>query len=210
MLSGIVVGYDPGGNNAHGFAELRVEDGRAVNLSTATLETAEDVISRIERLPSVLALGVDTLTCWGTGASGWRPADLWLRRQYKAVQHSIMTPNGLFGSMGLNGMSVLISARRRFPNVPITETHPKVLFWHLRRQKYDYDQTKPEMDSVLAQSLGTGAKPATEHEWDAGISALAALEGIAGRWTHDLHTLPLNTGQRVVAPCGNTNYFWPE
>src|SRR5713226_8231318 len=129
MLSGMVVGYDPGGNGAHGLAELRVEDGRAVKLSTTTLGTAEEVITCVERLSSVLALGVDTLTCWSTGTSGWRPADLWLRQQYKAVQNSIMTPNGLFGSMGLNGMSFLISARHRFPDVPITETHPKVLYW---------------------------------------------------------------------------------
>jgi hypothetical protein len=121
-----------------------------------------------------------------------------------------MTPNGLFGSMGLNGMSVLISARRRFPDVPITETHPKVLYWQLCRQKYDYEHAKSQMDAVLARALGTPAAPVTEHEWDAGISALAALEGVAGRWTHDLHKLPVSAGQGVVAPCGSTNYFWPE
>lgn len=210
MLSGIVVGYDPGGNSAHGFAELRVEGGTAAKLSTATLDTAEDMIARVERLSSVLALGVDTLSFWGTGTSGWRPADLWLRRQYKPVQHSVISPNGLFGSMGLSGMSVLISARRRFPDVPITETHPKVLYWLLRGKKYDYEYAKREMDAVLARSLGTQAAPVTEHEWDAAISAPAALEGVAGRWTHGLHKLPVNTGQRTVAPCGSTNYFWPE
>ena len=210
MLSGVVVGYDPGGNGAHGMAELRVEGGRAKDLSTSTLDTVEEVIAALERLPSIAALGVDTLTCWGTGTSAWRPADLWLRKHYKAVQHSVMTPNGLFGSMGLNGMGVLISARRRFPDVPVTKTHPKVLYWQLSGKKYDYDTSKTGMDALLAGMLGISVAPATEHEWDAAISAFAALEGIAGRWSHDLHKLPIIKGERLITPCGSTHYFWPE
>ena len=91
-----------------------------------------------------------------------------------------------------------------------TRDASKGLVRQLCRHKYDYDHAKSAMDSVLAQALGTSVAPGTEHEWDAGISALAALEGVAGRWTHDLHKLAVSAGQRVVAPCGSTNYFWPE
>ena len=210
MLSGVVVGYDPGGNGVHGVAELQIQGGRAAALSTKTLDTAEHVIAAIERLPSIAALGVDTLTCWGTGTSAWRPADRWLRHRYRAVQNSVMTPNGLFGSMGLNGMSVLIAARRRFSNVPITETHPKVLYWQLSGKKCEYETSKTAMDAFLAGLLGISVVPGTEHEWDAAISAFAALEGIAGRWSHDLHQLPIIKGERLITPCGSTHYFWPE
>lgn len=210
MLSGVIVGYDPGGNGVHGVAELQVKDGRAAALSTRTLETSEDVIAAIERLPSIAALGVDTLTCWSTGTSGWRPADRWLRQRYTAVQPSVMTPNGLFGSMGLNGMGVLIAARRRFSDVSITETHPKVLYWQLSGKKYEYETFKTGMDAVLAGVLGISVAPGTEHEWDAAISAFAALEGMAGRWSHDLHQLPIIKGERLITPCGITHYFWPE
>ena len=166
--------------------------------------------ARDRDLSSVIALGVDTLTCWGTGASGWRPADRWLRKQYKTVQSSVMTPNGLFGSMGLNGMSVLIVARGRSVDVPITETHPEVLYWHMCRQKYDYEHSKAEMDATLSRTLGTSVAPATEHEWDAALSAFAALEGLTGRWPRDLHKLSVGADERLITPCGDTNYFWPE
>lgn len=69
MQSGLVVGYDPGGNHAHGVAELQVHNGKATGLSTRTVKTTEDVVSLIERLQPLAALGVDTLTCWGTGVS---------------------------------------------------------------------------------------------------------------------------------------------
>ena len=126
MEDGLLVGYDPGGDGTHGIALLSLEGGRATSLSTKTFETTEDVIAHLERLPTIAAIGVDTLTCWSTGGGGWRPADRWLRERYTLVRNSVMTPNGLAGSMGLNGMSVLLTIQRRFPKVIIVETHPKV------------------------------------------------------------------------------------
>jgi hypothetical protein len=210
MLYGVVIGYDPGGNGGHGVAELHFQDREATALTTRSLQTTEDVISTLEDLPSLAALGVDTLTCWGTGVSAWRPADRWLRERYKAVQNSVMTPNGLFGSMGLNGMAVLIAARQKFPDVVITETHPKVLYWQLSSKKYEYQTSKVAMDGVLTAALGISVEAATEHEWDAAVSAFAALSGLLGNWTHDLHALPTEKGERLIRPCGSTHYFWPE
>jgi hypothetical protein len=210
MLCGVVIGYDPGGNGAHGMAELHFQDAEATTLTTRVLQTTEDVISTLEDLPSLAALGVDTLTCSGTGVGGWRPADRWLRERYKAVQNSVMTPNGLFGSMGLNGMAVLIAARQIFPEVVITETHPKVLYWHLSGKKYEYQTSKGVMDGVLTSALGISVEPATEQEWDTAVSAFAALSGFLRTWIHDLHALPLKRGERLITPCGGTHYFWPQ
>ncbi len=66
------------------------------------------------------------------------------------------------------------------------------------------------MDEALTRSLGIKAAPANEHEWDAALSALAALEGFSGRWTHDLHCLATRDGERLLTPCGTTHYWWPE
>jgi hypothetical protein len=71
------------------------------------------VIEYIEALGSIDALGVDTMTCWSTGRGGWRPADRWLRERYTDVRNSVMTPNGLAGSMGLNGKCALIESLQR-------------------------------------------------------------------------------------------------
>jgi len=90
MQSAIFIGYDPGGNNCHGLAELHVENGKATRLVTTTLGTVENVVSYLESLRSLTALGVDTLTCWSTGPSGWRPADRWLRQRYPQAKNSVV------------------------------------------------------------------------------------------------------------------------
>ena len=115
MLTGVIVGYDPGGDKSHGIAELRVQNGQPQALTTRTFQTAEDVIGHLENLSSIVAIGVDTLTCWGTGPGAWHPADRWLRARYVAVRNSVITPNGLFGSMALNGMAanIVISSSPR-------------------------------------------------------------------------------------------------
>ena len=212
MLSGLVIGYDPGGNGHHGLAELQIGGGTVTQVSTRTMKTVEAVIRFLEAGPSVAAIGVDTLTCWSTGPSGWRPADRWLRDlpRYRAVQNSITSPNSLFGSMGLNGMAVLVAVRHRHPDLVITETHPKVVYYHFSGEKYDYENAKLLMDTTLGDRLGVTVAPANEHEWDAALSAFAALEGSAGRWTKDLHRLATTEGERLLKPCGETHYYWPE
>ncbi len=209
MLTGVIVGYDPGGDKSHGIAELRVQNGQPQALTTRTFQTAEDVIGHLENLSSIVAIGVDTLTCWGTGPGAWHPADRWLRARYVAVRNSVITPNGLFGSMALNGMAVLLSARPTFPNVLIAETHPKVMCWHLLQQRYDYVTKKDAMDRCVALTLSLDILPSTEHEWDAALSAMVAFKGACDQWTFDLHTLPPLAGERLVWPCGRTSYYWP-
>lgn len=210
MLTGTILGYDPGGNEAHGVARLLVESGTVASLSTETVETTESVIALAERQSSLLAIGLDTLTCWGTGHSAWRPADLWLRQRYPEVRNSVVTPNYLSGAMCLNGMAVVVTVVCAAPRPYVTETHPKVLFWHLSGTRYDYRTRRREMDAVLAREAGLAVTPANEHEWDAAISALAAYRGLTGQWPHDLHTLPLPNGGRLIYPCGPTHFCWPE
>ncbi len=209
MISGEVVGYDPGGDGTHGIAILRVENGAAISLSCITASTVEDVISRIASNANVLAFGIDTLTCWSTGRCGWRPADRWLRDQYPIVRNSIVSPNGLYGSMGLNGMAILLTMRAKYPGALITETHPKVLYHQLSGLKYDWSQTGKEMTESLVGWLGAPIHVQNDHEWDAALSAYSAFQGLCERWSHDLHALPVQRGEQLVEPAGKTHYFWP-
>lgn len=208
-VSGIIFGYDPGGNGKHGVAKLEVVESRLREVETSTHDTAEMVIKYIKNTDSLKGLGVDTLTCWSTGDSGWRPADRWLLSKYTAVRKSVISPNGLYGSMGLNGMAMLFELRKRKPDLFITETHPKVLFRHFTDEKYDYKNRKGFMNEKLAEIFGLKIAPANEHEFDALISAYAALKGMTGQWTHDLHQEKVDDGERIVRPCGETHYFWP-
>lgn len=208
--SGYVIGYDPGGNGNHGIAVLHLRDGVPTSLKTKTLPTAEAVIHFFSGISNVLAVGIDTLTSWSTGPGGWRPADRWLRKEYQEVGASVVTPNGLFGSMGLNGPAVLLECRAANPSLIATETHPKVLHWHLSRQRYDYAVDHARMKDLLAGLLKVTVETDSDHAWDAALSAFAAYEGYAGRWSLDLHCLPTQSNERIVWPCGRTHYFWPS
>lgn len=209
-VTGIIVGYDPGGNGSHGVAELEIGHGRCVRATVLSLETAEDVLRWIQQFNNLVGLGVDTLAAWSTGPSGWRTADLFLRERYTDIQQSIVSPNGLYGSMGINGMAVSISLRRTDPHLSISETHPKVLYRALEHKKYDYKSHSNEMDFALSRWLDLDVRTSNDHEWDAVVSAYAALQGVTGGWTHDLFEDQIEKDGRLVWPCGKTNYWWPK
>ena len=210
MQSGQLIGYDPGGDGTHGIAVLTVEDGKLVSGQTCVLSTANDVIDRIASTHDLLALGIDTLTCWSTGRCGWRPADRWLRDRYPIALRSVVSPNGLYGSMGLNGMAVLIAAKAHHPAAQITETHPKVLYCHLTGCKYNWDRDREAMTRSLGKWVSHKLELSSEHEWDAALSAFAAFQGLIGRWPTDLHELPVGHGERLIKPAGDTHYYWPS
>ena len=209
-FNGTIAGYDPGGNGGHGFALAEFVDSQCKSLQIETLPNVEAVIIKLQRTKNLSAIGIDTLAAWATGPSGWRPADLWLRHTYKAVQLSIVSPNGLYGSMGLNGMAVLHSVRQMYPHVAITETHPKVLYRALSKVKYNYEQHSDDMDLKLSRWLGCEVKTNNDHEWDAVVSVLAALKGATGEWSHDLFKEPIDGAGRLVFPVGKANYWWPQ
>jgi hypothetical protein len=141
---------------------------------------------------------------------GWRPADRWLRARYPEVHKSVVSPNGLLGSMGLNGPAVLHEVRKSFPSLVVTESHPKVLYWNLAQERYGYSQHQAQMEALLSREMKIPLKTESEHAWDAAISALAALRGYSGQWRNDLHCLPAEKSERLIWPCGETHYFWPE
>lgn len=209
-ITGTIIGYDPGGNTNHGLTRLVFKNGSITEGITQSLDNVGQVIKIAQEESSLIGVGVDTLTCWSTGASGWRPADLWLKQKYREIQNSIISPNGLYGSMVINGMSLLVALRKQRHDLFITETHPKVLFWFLKHEKHDYKNKKNLMDEVLIKQIGVRISPANEHEWDSAISAFATLQSVKGIWKHDLHKIPMAGKERLISPCGTTYFFWPE
>jgi hypothetical protein len=209
QMNGIIVGYDPGGKDKHGLAFLTVKEGKPVDISIKTLTNSESVICEILKTDNITGLGVDTLSCWSTGDSGWRPADKWLRIKYHAVQNHVMPPNSLFGAMSINGMSVLIEVAKNLRDIILSETHPKVLYYALTQQKYAYDKDTDEMNSFLSDKLSLEITTNNEHEWDAVFSAYALFMGITGKWKLDLHKLDIGENERIVKPCVKTYYYWP-
>jgi len=79
---------------------------------------------------------------WCDAPGGWRPSDKRLRDAYPAARSSVLSPNGLYGSMGIGGMALALRLREQWPKILLNETHPKVLAFALRHERHtDIDPT---------------------------------------------------------------------
>jgi hypothetical protein len=208
-ITGKIIGYDPGGKDKHGVAALIVDSGRPVQLTFATVRNARAALDWFTIGEMPLAAGIDTLTVLSMGDGGWRRADRWLRGKYPQVRNSVVNANHLQGSMALNGLAVMISLRGVTKNVLVSETHPKVLYYHLSGIKHNYQANQVAMNAQLTQWIGLATNTANDNEWDAVVSCFAVLNGISGRWPTDLHLLPTMVGEKLVHPGGASHYFWP-
>lgn len=214
-----MVGYDPGGNGKHGVAVLEVRKHenrwRPVDLQVSAEKTLDEAIRYVDKScdqRQIVAAGIDTLTEWNSGRSGWRPADLWLKKRYSSVGSSVITPNFLSGSMAINGAGFLTLLGERFHSdkTMITETHPKVCYYASTGDKADWAVRKSEIISWLIGELNLDLSPAVfdandDHCFDAGVAALAALRGLNGDWTCDLHKLPNETNGAAIRFHGETH-----
>lgn len=145
-LTGWFLGYDPGGNDSHGVAAIRVECGRIERPTVDTRVAVADVLCWFQDqsqewnetgpLSGVLGVGVDTLTYWSAAPNGARKADESLRSDYPDVEGSVIWSNSLYGAMSVNGMFVLRRFRKRNPCLYVSETHPKVLYHALSGDHY--------------------------------------------------------------------------
>ncbi|MBW8015049.1 MAG: hypothetical protein FVQ82_02610 [Planctomycetes bacterium] len=205
-----IFGYDPGGNGNHGVAVLEVSDSLAsVSIDFFTLETTQDVIDFFDTYRNSLGIGIDTLTRWCTGVSGWRPADHWLKKQYKSIQNSIMSPNSLFGSMSIGGMLIKKAYSQRSKVGLVSETHPKVIYFELTDNRYDWQNSKETMDSNLSSFIGLKVVTKTDHEFDAIISSFCVQQYLLGNWKNNLHELSLEEGDQYIDPFVESVYCWP-
>jgi hypothetical protein len=201
------LGFDPGGLFAGtGVALFSIRD-KAPYCITDCVESVDDAIKwSIERLAGEApkAAGLDTFLFWETGKGGWRGADLWLRKQYPVVKSSVLSSNSAHGSMSIQGMSLAIQLRGRWPQVELIETHPKVLWYALTMQKYDWPSDMAEW--LLNEMDCLTAEIANDHCWDAALSAWAAFKGHTKCWKRDLREL----SRSPIEPAGRSAFWWPE
>jgi len=166
-----IIGYDPGGNDGPGVAALSVDDlYNPSKIVTSTCKTVTEVTDWFSQLDKPLGIGIDTLTKWASGESGWRPADLWLRDKYPDVSRSVVSQNSMYGSMAIGGMMVKSWFFSHYPKGVISETHPKVLYFALREKKYDWANASAEMKDFLSKRLEVPCELDNDHEFDAAIS----------------------------------------
>ena len=155
-----------------------------------TKETVKDVIDWFSQFSDAVSMGIDTLTKWATGESGNRPADLWLRDKYPDVVRSVVSPNSLYGSMTVGGMAVKSWFFYEYPKAVISETHPKVLYFALKKQKYDWvNARKGDGGLFVGKTCRTSCEPHNDNEFDSTLSCYVVLEYLRGNWKNDLHAM---------------------
>jgi hypothetical protein len=188
-------GADPGGINCFGVAAL--EDNGS--FKTWLCSSVDEALTKIVQ-PS--GVGIDCPLWWSSGVGGGRLADRLLRRTYGISSGTVQSANSLKGAVLIQGVTLAMMLRKAYPEVPITESHPKALLlalclakdWNVIRDRFDLD----------------GPEPSTEHERDALIGAVAAREGSLGRWKLDL---ALHLGPSEIDPktawFGEVHYWWP-
>jgi predicted nuclease with RNAse H fold len=206
----LFLGYDPGGKSANGAAILTVNND-VKSLQAATLDSVDDTLEWFDvclsgGIPE--AIGIDSFLSWETGLSGWRGPDKWLRKMYPEVKSSVMASNSTFGSMAIQGMAMAVRLRDRSDQVILNETHPKVLYYALSRQKYSFPGPNNQMVDWLKKTAAINEMPnsLTEHAWDAAISAWITYQGYKTGFSSDL----MSKTNNPILPAGKVHYHWPD
>jgi len=223
VTTAFVIGYDPGGEDAHGVAVLAVREENArwdpISLQLKVARSLCDAVAWLDdtcRGGRIVAAGIDTLTEWNSGVGGWRPADSWLRKTYPEVAKSVVSPNSIYGSMAVNGAAFLTLLASRFQSdaTMVTEAHPKLCFFAMTRKKHAWADDEKEMLVWLLKELGIDAPASAfgsrDHCFDAGVALLAAFRGLNRDWRLDLHAAPNDERDCRVRFCGQTHYWWPD
>ena len=180
----LILGFDPGGDGADGkFGWGVAENSQSAPVwvrTTGAARHAEAAVKAALALvgpeDQVVAAGIDSPLYWT--ATGERRADLKLRDGIRLlgagsssggiVQH----PNSLKGACVVQGPITALLLRRAFPNLPLTESHPKALLWALGLASICL-QTRAITASRLCQFVN-GSIGASENERDAVLGAFAA------------------------------------
>lgn len=146
-------------------------------------------------------MGVDAPLWWSSGRSSDRLADQWIRKEYRLTGGQVQTANSLRGASLVQGMMFVQRIREIYPDIRVTETHPKATWVALNLENW-IDVSNRFSVNVPVQS---------EHERDAIISAVAAREGFEGRWKSDLSKKRGASEQDPsnfwLAPI---HYYWPD
>ncbi len=199
--SKIWIGADPGGSGNFGLAILKF-DGSAQTFCVNCTDEAIDVVKEQVKVQPA-GVGVDSPLWWSSGRSSDRQADQWLRRTYGLSGGQVQTANSLRGATLVQGAMFVHRVRQLFPDVGVTETHPKAVWAALKVDNWGIFSKQFSVDVTIQAEQ--------EHERDAIISAVAAREGFERRRLKDLSTSRYpseqDPSQFWIAPI---HYFWPD
>jgi predicted nuclease with RNAse H fold len=176
----VILGFDPGGKGAFGWAVCTDLDAGLNVIATGLADHAEGAVKdSLNALPKgglVVCAGIDAPMFWVT--DGYREVDRLVR---KAIAHlgakspggTVQHFNSLRGACVIQGLLIFRLLRREYPDLPITEAHPKALLWLMgiaRRGHEPKNVTQRDIEEIAV----TGKRFGSEDERDAILAAFAA------------------------------------
>ena len=198
-MSGFWIGADPGGKDKFGLALLG-DAGEVSCWTVSSVQQAVETLKNAMRQSEPLGLGIDAPMWWSARKGGGRKADDFLRQKCSVPSGTVQSANSLRGAALVGGALLASAMRQEYPNIPITETHPKALLIAMKCGGREF-----------LRKYGISPNWNNEHERDAAIGAVSAREGFEGRWTIDLSKRRYESEQDPqiywLAPVA---YFWPE
>lgn len=191
-------GFDPGGQNNFGWAVLEMGNSdQAKILDKGTVSDAQQAISEALRAAESVApkgVGIDAPLHWTLNGS--RQVDQYLRSKIKGAGR-VQQVNSLRGACLVQGVLAAKIIRARYPNIPITETHPKAL-WEIWEHAQFFAEKHCEAYNV---------NPQCQHESDAILSAYCAWNmAIKNENWEDL-LINRESGEYFF-PAGSPSIYW--
>lgn len=189
----IVAGFDPGGKKAVGWCV--VNDAQPIVVAHGVENHARAAVeAAAAKTPAApVAVAIDAPLFWRPG--GDRRVDQFVRRLVRRQGgnvRSVMNVNSLAGSCLVQGLLLATFARRTWPGVIVTESHPAAV--------------RTCAPAAVIPAFAAGARPSA-HERDAAAASLSAsaAAGPALGWT-DLYAFE---SDRVSPLAPDPSYWFP-
>jgi hypothetical protein len=176
-----VLGFDPGGIRQFGWCLAEATDRpRLIHSGIANNadEAVDSVCADIDDSVQLLAAGIDSPLFWI--GNGDRQVDQTVRAKMRAkgapnVWGTVQSVNSLRGACLIQGILTARLLRSRFPNIRITESHPKALLWLMGVANNERRAREVGMGQ-LSKLIDCDLPEMSEHERDAALGAVAALK----------------------------------
>lgn len=169
----ILLGLDPGGAGNFGWCIAQYTDDipmipLASGLSNNAHQAILFALASIPEGATLVSAGIDAPLFWSK--TGTRNADHTVRHAIKQagaphVSGTVQDINSLRGACLVQGMLAALELRDRYPELPITEAHPKALRWLLPNLLDIEADSEHERDAMLAAvSAWAAYKPSSDWE----------------------------------------------
>jgi hypothetical protein len=211
----VILGFDPGGKGAFGWAVCTDLDAGLNVIATGLADHAEGAVKdSLNALPKgglVVCAGIDAPMFWVT--DGYREVDRLIRRAIahlgaKSPGGTVQHFNSLRGACVIQGLLILKLLRREYPGLPITEANPKALLWLMgiaRRGHEPKNVTPRDIEKIVI----AGKRFGSEDERDAILGAFAAQMMIR-RKSDWVDLLKHERKERILAGEPPIEYWMPK